>query len=331
MRHHASKPISRSLAAGLAVAAAVVLFGGIAGVATDARAQTGPNTVTLQFVNLAVLDEAADGHYEGWAIVDGAPISTGNFNVNADGQPVALGTGELIDEFDAGVDISSASDIKISLEPPEDADPAPSGLIVLGGMVNEGQANLATGLEAVAMTTGSFILATPSDNDSEPDNDNQGIWFLAMPGPVPGFVDLPDIGPNWVYEGWAVDLSGSDPMPYSTGTFTMAEGFDSDMAGPMGGGPPFPGQDFVAYQGGPVLDLASGDFAAVISIEPVPDNSPAPFQFKPLAAMIPTDAVGMNNALNNQTESTFPSGLAVLGGSVAAESTSWSAVKRTYR
>ena len=51
-------------------------------------------------------------------------------------------------------------------------------------------------------------------------------------------------------------------------------------AGPDAGpepGPAFPGQDFVVYQGGPVLDLASGDFAAVISIEPVPDTSPAPF------------------------------------------------------
>ncbi len=331
MHNRPNKPISRRLATGLTIAAAVGLAWGLAGMPVSAWAQTGPTTVVLEFTNLAILDEENEGHYEGWAIVDGAPISTGNFNVNESGQPVTLGTGEVIDEFDAGIDISSASDIKISLEPAEDSDPAPSGLIVLGGTVSGGQADLATGLEAAAMTTGTFILATPSDNEVDETNDNQGIWFLETPGPGPGFMSLADVGPNWVYEGWVVDLSGDAPVPYSTGTFTTAEGFDSDMAGPMGGGPPFPGQDFVAYQGGPVLDLDSGNFAAVVSIEPVPDNSPAPFQFKPLATTIPTDALSRNNAMTNQTEATFPGGSAVLGGSVATETASWGEVKRAYR
>jgi hypothetical protein len=47
--------------------------------------------------------------------------------------------------------------------------------------------------------------------------------------------------------------------------------------------------------------------------------------------MIPTDGVGMNNAMTNQTEATFPCGAAMLGGSVATESASWGEVKSMYR
>lgn len=242
-------------------------------------------SLALDFSNLMILDEYSDGLYEGWAIIGGAPVSTGVFNVNAAGQTVDM-DGNVIDIFNTGVDLSDATSIKISIEPPMDADPAPSGLIVLSGDVSDGMAYLHAalpGLDMLETATGCYILATPSDNAMYPDNDDQGVWFLNMPGPVAGLVGLPDLGDAWTYEGWAVDMSGGAPMPYSTGTFSSGEGFDSDMAGCMGGGPAFPGQDFSAYHCGPVLDLDSGDFALVISIEPVPDNSPAPFQFKPLA------------------------------------------------
>ena len=303
--------------------------------AAPALAQSGPTTLVLEFNNLAVLDESGEGLYEGWAIVDGLPVSTGVFNVNAAGMPVEPGGGPVIEEFDAGVDITSATAIKISIEPVGDADPGPSGLIIAEGEVAGMMADLhaaVPGLEMLAtMATGAFILATPSDNDTMPDNDDMGIWFLTMPGPEPGLLNLPDLGPNWIYEGWAVDLSGGAPMPYSTGTFGSATETDSDAAGCNGGGPPFPGQDFVEFHCGPFLDLDTGDFAAVLSIEPVPDNHPGPFQLKPLAGMIPTDALGMNNELGNQTADTFPTGTARLGMSVANEAAAWGAVKGMYR
>lgn len=314
-----------------------VALGCIAALAsTGAFAQTGPENVVMSFTNLATLNEATDGHYEGWAILGGVPISTGNFNVNASGDPVELGGGPIIDEFDAGQDITGATDIKITIEPPGDADPAPSGLVIVGGAVVGNQAPLETAVPNLSMletmTTGAFILATPSDNPDMPDNNDQGIWFLTMPGPAPGLVNLPDIGPKWTYEGWAVDLSDpKNPMPYSTGTFSMASGFDSDAAGCNGGGPPFPGQDFVAFQCGPVLDLDTGNSAAVVTIEPVPDNSPAPFQLKPLAGPIPVDALDMNNALPNQAAATFPTGWAMLMAPVSVDDASWADVKALYR
>jgi len=289
--------------------------------------------LALDFSNLMVLDPDVDGLYEGWAIIDGAPVSTGVFNVDGDGMTVDT-DGNPIDIFSTGTDLSGATSIKISIEPPMDMDPAPSGLIVLSGDVMDGMAYLHAaipGLDSLGDATGCYILATPSDNEMYPDNNDQGVWYLSMPGPMAGLMGLPDLGSSWTYEGWAVDVSGGSPMPYSTGTFASGEGADSDEAGCMGGGPAFPGQDFTEYHCGPVLDLDSGDFALVISIEPVPDNNPAPFQFKPLAGMVPTDALENGGDLGNQTADTFPSGVASISGTVAVENMDWDSVKASYR
>ena len=290
--------------------------------------------LALSFTNLAPLDEATEGVYEGWAIIDGAPVSTGVFNVNEMGQPVAPGSGDVIDSFMLSASIGLASSLKISLEPAGDMDPAPSGLIVLSGEVESMTVTLKAavpGLDMLTGAAGNYILATPSDNAMDDMNDDQGIWYLTMPGPEAGLVGLPDLGANWIYEGWIVDVSSGTPMPYSTGTFAGGMGADSDEAGCNGGGPPFPGQDFTAYHCGPILDLDSGDFAAVISIEPVPDNSPAPFAFKPLAGMIPTNALECGGMLDNQTEATFPMGTATIYDLVANENQTWSQLKAAYR
>ena len=90
-------------------------------------AHAGAAELTLSFTNLMPLDESTDGLYEGWAIIDGAPVSTGVFNVNASGQPVMPGGGGVIPSFMTGDEIGLASSIKISLEPVGDADPAPRG------------------------------------------------------------------------------------------------------------------------------------------------------------------------------------------------------------
>ena len=300
-----------------------------------AAAQSGEENLVLGFTNLAALDETVEGHYEGWAVVDGSPVSTGKFNVNNDGMPVELGGGGVIDEFDASQDISGATAIKISIEPAGDVDMNPSGLIILSGDVAGGETELRTDVPDLAiletMTTGAYILATPSDNHEDDTNDEMGVWFLTTPGPDPGFMNLPDIGPGWAYEGWVVDLSDPmNPMPYSTGRFSMAEGVDSDEAGCNGGGPPFPGQDFVPFQCPPVLDLDTGDFAAVVSIEPEPDNQAGPFQLKPLADAISTDAVGMNNEMTNQTAATFPTGTAVLWSATPTVDVSWGSIKAAF-
>jgi len=44
----------------------------------SALAQSGPQNLTLEVTHLAPLDEAMEGHHEGWAIVGGRPSAPGS-------------------------------------------------------------------------------------------------------------------------------------------------------------------------------------------------------------------------------------------------------------
>lgn len=210
--------------------------------------------------------------YEGWVIVDGQPVSTGTFTIDDRGRQSQ--TRFLIQETRNSVEA-----FVLTIEPYPDSDPAPSATKVLAGEFNGNRARLSVSHPAALGSDfrgigGSYILGVPTDQSGATPYD-QGIWFLdpaAGPGPS---LNLPTLPAGWVYEGWVVGPNG----PVSTGTFTDVAAADSDAGGPYAGpdaAPPFPGQDFVR----PGMSLLGQ--AAVISIEPYPDNSPAPFTFKPL-------------------------------------------------
>ncbi|NIR35444.1 MAG: hypothetical protein GWN07_21225 [Actinobacteria bacterium] len=150
--------------------------------------------------------------------------------------------------------------------------------------------------------TGQFVLTTPSTTAS--DDDNQGIWWLVPPTPDTG-LSLPTLPAGWAYEGWVVGPSG----PVTTGRFTDPAAADSDLAGPTAGtdsdGPAFPGQDFIT----PPVDLTT-EHMAVISVEPEPDNDPAPFQIKPLGGAIGTDLAPTPQSHTNIAADNNPSGTA---------------------
>ena len=220
------------------------------------------------------LDDLGSGWaYEGWLIVDGSPISTGTFTVDQSGYPSSR-------TFTAAVDDSGAiTTFVLTIEPVPDADPAPSAVHLLGGDVQGGIAELSVGHGAAlgddfSAASGPYILNAPSGGEGV--DYRNGIWWLdpaAGPGPT---LELPALPTGWAYEGWVVGPGG----PISTGRFTMASGHDSDAggltSGPFGT-PPFPGQDLL----NPPMVLTDG-YAAVISVEPDPDNSPGPFTLKPL-------------------------------------------------
>jgi len=224
----------------------------------------------LQFHGLE--DLGSDWAYEGWLIVDGAPVSTGTFTVDGGGMQSQTAFPTEVASLDA------ISTFVLTIEPVPDSDPAPSHVHILGGDVIGGRAALTVGhMTALgtdfSMAAGSYILAAPSGGGSAPYAN--GIWWLdPNAGPAATLV-LPDLPTGWVYEGWVVGSDG----PISTGRFTSASGEDSDGTGPDGGpepGPPFPGQDFVD----PAIDLTG--YVAVVSVEPEPDNSMGPFTLKPL-------------------------------------------------
>lgn len=262
---------------------------------------TGDEDAVLRY-DLSGLEPLGDGYvYEGWVVVGGTPVSTGRFSVGADGVATS-------DAYPLSAEqLADAEAFVLSIEPETGDDPAPSEVKLLGGALDaDGSGTLSVDHPAALGTdlsdaTASYILASPSTAAISEDYVN-GIWFLDPAGGPGASADLPPLPAGWTYEGWVVDSTG----PISTGTFSVADAADSDAAGPDAGPdgtPPFPGQDFID----PALDLVG--LAAVISVEPVPDDSPAPFVLKPLLdGDIEDLGEGVLQDMTNNAGATNPTG-----------------------
>ncbi len=156
---------------------------------------------------------------------------------------------------------------------------------------------------------GTFILATPTNGADT--NETSGIWYidLSSGGPTPG-LQLPPLPPSFEYEGWVI----IDGTPVSTGKFRDVAAADSGnpYSGPEPG-KPFPGEDFLQNApDGLTFPTDIRGRTAAISIEPIPDDSPAPFALKPLVGGIPADGEAFTNyRLGNQAGG-FPTGSAVI-------------------
>ncbi|MEM8857258.1 MAG: hypothetical protein AAGD96_03000 [Chloroflexota bacterium] len=259
-------------------------------------------TITVEVAFEGLEDLGADYLYEGWLIDDGNAVSAGRFSVDAQGKP---------SESEFRVDVSAIANVGkyvLTIEPVEGDDPAPSATHILAGDFDGENATLTLDDPAALGTdfstaAGSYILAAPTGEDGTPYN--YGIWFLDPSGPSAS-LDLPVLPEGWAYEGWVVGEDG----PVSAGIFTDTAAADSDAGGPASGpnpAPPFPGQDFIT----PPADLVGQ--TAVISVEPSPDNSEAPFTLKPLVGEITDPGEGgVSQNLNNNAAATTPSGTATI-------------------
>lgn len=234
--------------------------------------------------------------YEGWLIIDGEPVSTGRFNVTA-GETV---TGSSDEIEGAG----AATAFVLTVEPGEGDDPAPSASKLMAASLDGGEATLSIA-HADALATdltealGQYIIETPTSMPA--DDYDLGIWFVDADNGTPT-LDLPELPEGWQYEGWLVTEDG----PLSTGRFDGGSGADSDGAGPDAGPlgfPPFPGQDFIE----PPMSVVGT--SVVVSVEPEPDDSDAPFVLKPLVAASVEDVPehGLQSMENNAT-ATNPTG-----------------------
>lgn len=244
---------------------------------SDDDNNTNPPTNSTLTLNLTGLESLGNDYvYEGWIIVDGAPVSTGVFTSVSFPQTFSVNT----------IQLNAATMFVLSIEPTIDSDPAPSDTKVLAGMFSGNSANVDTAIVGdFSNASGAFFLRTPTDETGMNNgNDEYGVWF-GTPGipPVPNFV-LPTLPDGWTYEGWVVGDTG----PLTTGTFNV---FDMvDNAAPfsevMQPGPPVPGEDFfLNAPSGETFPLDIRNRTVVISVEPVPDNSPAPFAMKPLVGV----------------------------------------------
>ncbi|NPD46522.1 anti-sigma factor [Lentimicrobium sp. S6] len=253
-------------------------------------------------------DLGSDYAYEGWIIVDGKAISSGVFEVDATGMMSKT-------SFEVALsDLNAASTYVLTIEPNRDTDPNPSSVHVLAGDIDGGSASLSVAHGAAlgndfSSSTGAYILATPTDGGSETD-ENSGVWWLDPSAGPAASLDLPVLPAGWAYEGWAV----VDGIPISTGRFLSTSGADqSDIySGQSADAPPFPGEDLLMNAPNGVsfpTDLAGK--TVVISVEPQPDNSAAPFLLKPLVGAVPSDATDRTlYQMSNNAANTNPSGMA---------------------
>ena len=272
----------------------------------DSPTQNPPTNGTLKLNISGLEDLGSSAKYEGWIIVNGSPVSTGTFTVNAGG---TLSQTEF--EVDA-TNLSNATTFVLTIEPNPDSDPNPSQTHILAGSFSGNTGSLSISHPAAlgddfTSATGTFILATPTDGAMT--NENSGIWFLDLGSgsPAQGLF-LPTLPAGWKYEGWTV-INGT---PVTTGTFTSTTSIDdADPYSSTMPGPPFPGEDFL--NNAPTglsfpTDIAGG--VAVISIEPAPDNNVNPFTLKPLVGDIPMNATDHTNYGMNLNVSSFPTGTA---------------------
>lgn len=273
---------------------------------TDADMNPGDTqtqTLTLEVPNLPALGESAV--YEGWLITEAGPVSAGRFDAGAS------------IEVEADAETVAASTLYVlTIEPKTGDDPAPSDVHIVAGAIEGSRATLSSAHEAAIGTdfagaTGGFILETPTSMDAG--DFAQGVWFLnpnAGPGPS---LSLPTLAAGWAYEGWVV----VDGAPISTGRFTAADAPDSDGKGSDAGdldAPPFPGQDFI----NPALDLTGA--TVVVSVEPEPDDSAAPFFLKPLVGEETAGVGGMLQDLGFNQDASLLTGTLSIGEVVEAAS-----------
>lgn len=244
----------------------------------DAVTTTTTTALTIDLNGLEAL--GSDFVYEGWVIVNGSPVSTGTFTSVNFPQTFQVNTAQL----------NAATRFVLSIEPTVDPDPLPAATKVLAGDFSGSAASINTGLVGdFSSASGTFFLRTPTDEMGMGNNgnDQNGVWFGAPGMPPTANFTLPVLPEGWVYEGWVVGETG----PLTTGTFTDFSAADGES--PFSGasaGPPVPGEDFFENApNGETFPLDVRNRRVVISVEPVPDNSPAPFAMKPLVGIAGTE------------------------------------------
>lgn len=261
-------------------------------------------------LNLTGLEDLGTNYvYEGWLMVNGSPITSGRFSVNNLGQLSQT-------KFSIPQDqLSKATAFILTIEPAVNDSPAPTDVHVLAGDFNGNSGNASVGHSAAlgnnfSSTSGKYILATPTDGGAM-SNEESGVWFLdnSSGSPATG-LNLPVLPSGWKYEGWIV-LNGT---PISTGTFTSISASDdnassSSYKGTVNIGPAFPGEDYLMNApSGFTFPTDLRGKTVVISVEPFPDNSPAPFAIKPLLHSVPASASVHTPISMNQNLGSLPSG-----------------------
>ena len=122
-------------------------------------------------LNLAGLEDlGADYQYEGWVVVEGTPVSTGTFTVNANGV-LSQTSFEVAQET-----LDNATKFVLTLEPNPDIDPLPSDQKLVASDFTADTATISTavapGVGDFSASSGTFFLRTPTDEADGMNNGN---------------------------------------------------------------------------------------------------------------------------------------------------------------
>ena len=242
--------------------------------------------VRLEIENLPPLESGF--HYQAWARIGLNDLGTESFNKAANGGYIN-NSGQFVQNvFVFEDDVSSASQIFITIEDKRDSDALPSGSVVLAGDVVNSVATLSVTHELALGTgfgsaAGQFMLFSNAFGGSA--SDMSGVWFTGGNSTTltPGLT-LPALPDGWVYEGW-IELG--DAL-LSTGTFRDGNTHDLNRRYSNTDTPPFPGEDFLENAPAGVtfpINPASG--IVKVTVEPFPDDWSAPFGITVLSGTVP--------------------------------------------
>lgn len=121
------------------------------------------DTTTLQLDLHGLTNLGPTAEYEGWLIVDGAPVSTGVFDIETPGETLNF---EVPAEY-----AENAAAFVLTIEPANDPDPAPASTHVVAGEFTNGRASVGVAHPAALGTDfanagGGYILAAPSGDNA---------------------------------------------------------------------------------------------------------------------------------------------------------------------
>lgn len=252
-----------------------------------------PTTANL-VLNLTGLEDLGNDYvYEGWIIVNGTPISTGTFT------SVTFPQTFIVD----ATQLANATKFVLTIEPETDPDPSPSATKYLAGDFSGETASVSTAIVGnFSASWGKAFLRTPTDEmpgTANNGNDENGVWFGTPGMPPTAGLGLPELPDGWKYEGWVV-VDGVGPITTGTFTsFTTADDSNGFSGTENNAGPPIPGEDF--FNNAPTgftfpLDVRGR--TVVVSVEPDPDNSSAPFTIKPLVGVLGQDTAPTTHDLS---------------------------------
>jgi hypothetical protein len=242
-------------------------------------------------LNVSNLEELPEGWvYEGWIVVDGAPFSTGTFEIDGSGgftnKTIPVESEKL----------ENATSYFVTIESSDDGDASPSDVTILAGSFGQYEANLthsnsdAIGFDVSDNANFSGFFLINAFTSATMEDDTSGIWFINnLGGGETAGLDLPVLNNGWKYEGWVV----IDGFFVSTGKFTLPNAADEscNYCGDLSG-PSFPGEDFLQNApDGLIFPVNVSGNATIISIEPDPDFSSMPSSFKILSGAIPEASV----------------------------------------